>query len=73
MDMRTEALTIKPGPSQGAAQPAPVGGEVLPVDKISILLSPQLLVLLLIFIPLTVLLLYKKPGILPRLVSFFRH
>ncbi|MDD1764645.1 MAG: hypothetical protein LUQ46_01360 [Candidatus Methanomethyliaceae archaeon] len=78
MKGRVEALLIKPGPTQSGPvprpppQPAPVGGEVLQVDKMSLILSQELLIILLIAIPVTFFLFYKRPGILLKLLSFLK-
>ena len=73
MKGRAEALLIKPGPTQsGGHKYPPVGGEVLQVDKMSLVLSQELLIILLIAIPVTLFLFYKRPGILLRLLSFLK-
>ena len=62
---RSGVFTIKAGPTEGgAAEPPPsyhpVGGEMLPVDKLSVFLSQYwLLIVLLILFP-AALVLYKK-------------
>jgi hypothetical protein len=74
MKGRAEALLIKQGPTQsGGIKYRPVGGEVLQVDKMSLVLSQELLIILLIAIPMTLFLFYKRPGILLRLLSFLKY
>ena len=72
MKGRAEALLIKPGPTQSGEIRRAVGGEVLQVDKMSLVLSQELLIILLIAIPVTLFLFYKRPGILLRLLSFLK-
>ena len=57
MKKRVDALTIKSGPTESGIEP--VGGDVLSVDKLSLLLSRNWLLILLLLLPLTFLL-YKK-------------
>jgi hypothetical protein len=57
MKKRVDALTIKSGPTESGFEP--VGGDVLSVDKLSLLLSRSWLLILLLLLPLTFLL-YKK-------------
>ena len=68
---RVEALNLKSGPTQSGEVstpvlppgPAPVGGEMIPVDKLSVFLSNYwILVLLLLLLP-AALVLYKKREI----------
>jgi hypothetical protein len=75
MKGRAEALLIKPGPTQSGVlrQSRPVGGEVLQVDKMSLVWSQELLIILLIVIPITLFLFYKKPAILLKLLSFLKY
>ena len=69
-----EALSFKPGPTQSGNGPlpppsAPVGGEMLGIDKLSVFLSNYwLLVVLLLLVPLT-LLIYKKRNVALRLLT----
>jgi hypothetical protein len=71
--IKAEALLIKPGPTQSGEIRRPVGGEVLQIDKMSLVWSQELLLILLIVIPLTIFLFYKKPGILLKLLSLLNH
>jgi len=72
---KAEALLLKPGPTQSGAalKPRPVGGEVLQVDKMSLVLSQELLLILLIVIPVALLLFYKRPSILLKLLSYLKY
>ena len=67
---RVDALSIKSGPSEsGNGSPPPreiVGGEIFSVDALSVLLS-QYWLLLVLLIPFGFLL-YKKRGLLSRLI-----
>jgi len=62
---RVQALSVKPGPVQSGAPPppspnVPVGGEMLPVDKLSVFLANYwVLVVLVLLLPIA-LVLYKK-------------
>ena len=61
MKKRVDALTIKSGPTESGIENGNhiVGGDVLSVDKLSLLLSRNWLLILLLLLPLTFLL-YKK-------------
>jgi hypothetical protein len=73
---RVEAFNLKPGPTQSGEVPmpvhapsGPVGGEMLPVDKLSVFLSNYwMLVLLLLLLP-AALILYKKRDIALKLLT----
>jgi len=63
-----DALTIKSGPTEsGAPSPSPVGGEIIPIDKLSLLLSHYWLFLILLLFPFGFLL-YKKRHFVLRLL-----
>jgi hypothetical protein len=70
---RVEALTVKPGPTQsgGVAQPAPqpVGGEMLPVDKLSVFLSNYWTLVVLVLLLPVALVLYKKREMALKLLT----
>jgi len=55
---RVDALTIKSGPTE-SGEVSVVGGEVISIDKLSLLLSRNWLLILLLLLPLGFLL-YKK-------------
>lgn len=57
---RVEAFQIKSGPSQSGAGSSAVGGEGLPVDKLSVFLSQYWILILLIIIFPVAFVLYKK-------------
>jgi len=66
-----DALTLKAGPTQSGVPspsppPQPVGGEIIPIDKISVFLSQYwILIAILVALPL-MLALYKKRSALPK-------
>jgi len=71
---QVEALTLKPGPTQsGAAGPAlpqtPVGGEMLPVDKLSVFLSNYWILVVLVLLLPVALALYKKREMALKLLT----
>lgn len=59
---RGQALTIKSGPTESGGVPdsGPVGGEMVPVDKLSIFLSSSWILILLILMLPVALILYRK-------------
>ena len=69
---RVEALNLKSGPTQSGAAPlpsGPVGGEMVPIDKLSVFLSNYwILVILLLLLP-AALVLYKKREIALKLLT----
>ena len=67
----TQALTIKSGPTEsgfGDAS-APVAGEMVPVDKISVFLSGSWLLILLILILPVAFILYRKRDVTLKFLS----
>jgi hypothetical protein len=70
---RVEALTLKPGPTQsgaaGPALPPPVGGEMLPVDKLSVFLSNYWILVALVLLLPVALALYKKREMALKLLT----
>lgn len=72
-----EALSVKSGPTEsGEVAPpppvlpsSPVGGEMIPVDKLSIFLSHYWLLLILLFLAPFAFILYKKRGLALRLLT----
>lgn len=64
-----DALTLKAGPTQSGVQPPPpqpVGGEIIPIDKISVFMSQYwVLIAILVALPL-MFVLYKKRSALPK-------
>jgi hypothetical protein len=73
--IKREALTIKSGPAESgevvtttSRPPTPVGGEMLPVDKVSVFLSQYWLLIIVLLIPL-VLLFYLKRHVALKLLA----
>jgi hypothetical protein len=65
---RVDALTIKSGPTESGIEPTRVvGGDVLSVDKLSLLLSNNWVLLLLLLLPLSFLLYKKRNTVIYRL------
>lgn len=65
-DTGTQALTVKSGPTEsgfGDASGPTVGGEMVPVDKISVFLSSSWLLILLVLILPVALILYRKRDV----------
>ena len=75
MDLKTrhpQALTVKSGPTESggdASPPAPVAGEMLPIDKLSVFLSSSWILILLILIVPVAFILYRKRDVTLRLLS----
>jgi len=74
-NIKREALTIKPGPTESGEvattsrpPPTPVGGEMLPVDKLGVFLSQYWLLIIILMVPL-MLLLYVKRNAALKLLS----
>jgi hypothetical protein len=72
---RTQALTLRSGPTRSGnstptmAPPTPVGGETLPIDKLSIFLSSSWILILLILILPVAFVLYKKRDVTLKILS----
>lgn len=72
---RVEALSLKPGPTQsgGIGQPPPqappVGGEMLPVDKLSVFLSNYWILVVLVLLLPVVMVFYKKREMALKLLT----
>jgi len=71
---RVEALTLKPGPTQSGVvgqppPPQPVGGEMLPVDKLSVFLSNYWILVVLVLLLPVALVLYKKREMALKLLT----
>ena len=60
---------FKPGPTESGTKATPVGGEMLPVDKISIFLSSSWILILLILILPVAFILYRKRDVTLKLLS----
>jgi hypothetical protein len=70
MKKRVEALTIKSGPTESGVES--VGGDVLSIDKLSLLLSRNWLLILLLLLPLTFLFYKKRRTIFSQLLRRLR-
>jgi hypothetical protein len=70
MKKRVDALTMKSGPTESGVEP--VGGDVLSVDKLSLLLSRNWLLILLLLLPLTFLLYKKRRTVFSQLLRRLR-
>jgi hypothetical protein len=57
---RIQALNFKIGPATAGNIPEPVGGKMVPVDKLSVFLSSSWILILLILIAPIAFILYKK-------------
>jgi hypothetical protein len=74
-----DALILKSGPTESGATtsppPGPVGGEVIPIDKISLFLSQYWFLIAILLLPVAYIL-YKKRSMIPqwlmRAMHFFR-
>jgi len=69
-----EALSVKSGPTESGVPTTPppshpVGGELLPVDKLSVFLSQFWLLMFLIFLLPVAFLLYKKRSVALKFFS----
>jgi len=67
-------LTIKAGPSESGVAPSPppptpVGGELIPIDKLSVFLSNFWLLIVLILLLPAMVLFYKKRNSVLKLIS----
>lgn len=65
---RTQVLTVKSGPTE-SGRLSPVGGEMLPVDKLSVFLSSSWLLILLILILPVAFILYRKRDVTLKFLS----
>ena len=72
MDLKarhTQALTVKSGPTQSGVDVTPVGGEMIPVDKVSVFLSSSWILILLILIAPIAFILYRKRDVTLKILS----
>lgn len=66
---QVDGFNIKAGPTvSGALPPEPVGGEFIPINKLSLLLAQYWLLIILLLVPFA-LLLYAKRGLAMKLFS----
>jgi len=68
-DRRIQALNFKIGPSKAGGIPEPVGGEMVPVDKLSVFLSSSWILILLILIAPIAFILYRKRDVTLKILS----
>ena len=68
---RTQALTVKSGPTQSGfgSYETPVGGEMVPVDKLSVFLSSSWILILLIMVLPVAFILYRKRDVTLKILS----
>ncbi len=72
MDLKTrriQALNLRTGPTESGTAPAPVGGEMLPIDKLSVFLSSSWILILLILILPVAFILYRKRDVTLKILS----
>ncbi len=70
---RVDALTIQSGPTVSGVENhfvGPVGGDVVSVDKLSLLLSNNWVLIIILLLPLSFLLYKKRNSVFNR---FLRH
>jgi hypothetical protein len=66
---RVDAVKVKSGPTESGIDVTPVGGEMLPVDKLGIFSSSYgILILILLILPVAFVL-YKKRGLALKLFT----
>jgi hypothetical protein len=70
---RTQALTLKSGPTESGndapTPPAPVGGEMISIDKLFVFLSSSWILILLILIIPVAFILYRKRDVTLKILS----
>ncbi|MEE9458431.1 MAG: hypothetical protein V3V84_01565 [Candidatus Bathyarchaeia archaeon] len=66
---RTQALTVKSGPTESGVPGYPVGGEMVQVDKLSVFLSSSWILILLILIAPIAFILYRKRDVTLKILS----
>jgi hypothetical protein len=76
MKKRVDALTIKSGPTESGVEINGgnhfVGGDILPVDKLSLLLSRNWLLILLLLLPLSFMIYKKRHTVFSQLLQRLR-
>jgi hypothetical protein len=76
MKKHVDALTIKSGPTESGGTPNGgnrlVGGDVLSIDKLSLLLSQNWLLILLLLLPLSFVLYKKRHTLFNQLLRRLR-
>ena len=68
---RTQALTLKSGPTESGTlmESTPVGGKMVPVDKLSVFLASSWILILLILILPVAFILYRKRDVTLKLLN----
>ncbi|WP_455369605.1 hypothetical protein [[Eubacterium] cellulosolvens] len=66
---RTQALMVKSGPAESGIETTPVGGEIVPADKISIFFSSSWILILLILVLPVAFILYRKRDATLKMLS----
>ena len=68
---RTQALMVNSGPTKSGdiSELPPVGGEMVPIDKLSVFLSSSWILILLIMILPVAFILYRKRGVTLKFLS----
>ncbi len=69
---RVDALTIQSGPTISGAQNNFVGGDVVSIDKLSLLLSNNWVLIILLLLPLSFLLYKKRNKVFYRFLRRLR-
>ncbi|RLI32939.1 hypothetical protein DRO66_10855 [Candidatus Bathyarchaeota archaeon] len=76
MKKRVDALTVKSGPTESGVEINGgnhfVGGDILPVDKLSLLLSRNWLLILLLLLPLSFMIYKKRHTVFSQLLQRLR-
>ncbi|MCW3974869.1 MAG: hypothetical protein O2U61_06440 [Candidatus Bathyarchaeota archaeon] len=65
---QVDGFNIKAGPTVSGIETNPVGGEIIPINKLSLLLAQHWLLIILLLIPFA-LLFYAKRGLAMKLFS----
>jgi hypothetical protein len=66
---KTQALTVKSGPTESGGSGGTVGGEMVPVNKLSVFLSSSWFLILLILILPVAFVLYRKRDVTLKFLS----
>jgi len=66
---RIQALTLKSGPTQSGVEVTPVGGEMVPADKLSVFLSSSWMLILLILVLPIAFILYRKRDVTLKILT----
>jgi hypothetical protein len=64
-----QALMRKSGPTESGIDVTPVGGEMVPVDKLSVFLSSSWIIILLILVLPVVFILYRKRDVTLKILG----